>query len=99
MGEIAEMMLDGTMCEGCGEFLDGESPGYPRYCSKQCAEDRGVEDEDEASIENTYIYLDVAICSINNAIDMIKKLKLKRKVKELNWLIKRIELYKLKLEE
>lgn len=35
MGDIADMMLDGTMCQGCGEFLcDGEDgPGYPGYCS------------------------------------------------------------------
>lgn len=33
MGEIADMMLDGTLCQCCGEFLDGDSPGYPRYCS------------------------------------------------------------------
>jgi hypothetical protein len=41
MGEIADMMLDGTMCQGCGEFLhdtaDGfpgaDGPGYPMYCS------------------------------------------------------------------
>ena len=33
MGEIAEMMLDGTFCEGCGEVMDDhESPGYPRRC-------------------------------------------------------------------
>lgn len=32
MGEIADMMLDGTLCEGCGEYLDGESDGIPRYC-------------------------------------------------------------------
>lgn len=32
MGEIVEMMLDGTLCEACGVFLDGETPGYPRYC-------------------------------------------------------------------
>lgn len=32
MGEIAEMMLDGTLCEGCGEwFGDGKAPGYARY--------------------------------------------------------------------
>ena len=31
MGEIAEMMLDGTMCECCGVFI-GRSVGYPRYC-------------------------------------------------------------------
>ncbi len=40
MGEIAEMMLDGTMCAGCGEFLnDGEDgDGFPEYCSS-CARD------------------------------------------------------------
>jgi hypothetical protein len=43
MGEMAEMMLDGTMCEGCGVLLDGESPGYPRYCSTECADDRGAD--------------------------------------------------------
>lgn len=34
MGEIAEMMLDGTMCSLCGEFLnDGEDgDGFPGYC-------------------------------------------------------------------
>lgn len=42
MGEVAEMMLDGTLCEKCGVALCGDSPGFPRYCSKQCAEDRGI---------------------------------------------------------
>lgn len=32
MGEIAEMMLDGTMCQVCGEFM-GESVGYPITCT------------------------------------------------------------------
>jgi hypothetical protein len=31
MGEIAEMMLEGILCEGCGEFMGGSS-GYPRRC-------------------------------------------------------------------
>jgi hypothetical protein len=35
MGDIADMMLDGTLCEGCGEFLNYESPGFPCYC-KAC---------------------------------------------------------------
>jgi len=40
MGDIAEMMLDGTMCEGCGEFMDigGEPPGYPVRCAA-CGEE------------------------------------------------------------
>lgn len=33
MGEIAEMMLDGTLCEGCGVYLEGESAGDPRRCA------------------------------------------------------------------
>lgn len=38
MGKIADMMLDGTMCAGCGMYLhDGEDgEGYPSYC-ESCA--------------------------------------------------------------
>lgn len=37
MGEAAEDVLDGIVCEGCGEFFDDilnglEPPGYPRRC-------------------------------------------------------------------
>ena len=41
MGEIAEMMLDGTLCEGCGEYIGADS-GYPQYCSAECARSRGA---------------------------------------------------------
>ncbi len=37
------MMLDGTMCEGCGEFLSGEASGHPDHCSAQCARERGAD--------------------------------------------------------
>lgn len=35
MGEIADMMLDGTMCQLCGVWLnEGEDgDGYPQYCA------------------------------------------------------------------
>jgi Zn finger protein HypA/HybF involved in hydrogenase expression len=36
MGEVAEMMLDGTLCEGCGVFLNAEPTGYLCRC-KDCA--------------------------------------------------------------
>jgi hypothetical protein len=32
MGEISDMMLDGTLCEVCGEFID-EDGGFPRLCA------------------------------------------------------------------
>jgi hypothetical protein len=31
VGEIADAMLDGTLCETCGEFI-GEPIGHPRRC-------------------------------------------------------------------
>lgn len=31
MGEIAEMMLDGTLCQTCGVYVGSDS-GVPTYC-------------------------------------------------------------------
>lgn len=31
MGEIAEMMLDGTLCSTCGSYV-GRGDGFPRSC-------------------------------------------------------------------
>lgn len=47
MGEIAEMMLDGTLCEGCGVYIGDGGSGFPRYCSAACARDRGVPCDDD----------------------------------------------------
>jgi hypothetical protein len=40
MGQIAETMLDGTMCEGCGEYL-GSDNGFPTYCAA-CANEKEI---------------------------------------------------------
>jgi hypothetical protein len=32
MGDAAEDVLDGLMCQGCGELIDGDAPGWPRTC-------------------------------------------------------------------
>lgn len=32
MGDIANMMLDGTLCEMCGVYMPGGSCGVPRRC-------------------------------------------------------------------
>lgn len=42
MGDIADAMLDGTLCECCGTYLDGGPQGFPGYCSPECAQGRGV---------------------------------------------------------
>ena len=33
MGDIADMMIDGTLDYETGEYIDGNSPGYPRRMS------------------------------------------------------------------
>lgn len=38
MGDVAEMMVEGVLCEICGEFI-GEAVGHPRRCG-------GCKDED-----------------------------------------------------
>lgn len=40
MGEISDMMLDGTLCAGCGEYI-GSDAGHPVYCST-CQPDYGA---------------------------------------------------------
>lgn len=32
MGDVADMMLEGILCESCGEFIDGPAPGHARNC-------------------------------------------------------------------
>jgi len=45
MGEIADAMISGEMCESCGEELMCEECAdmdIPAYCSIECANDRGA---------------------------------------------------------
>lgn len=39
MGEIAEMHLDGTLCERCGVYLHSPAEGFPRTCEDCIRED------------------------------------------------------------
>lgn len=40
MGEIADMMLEGELCEQCGVYI-GADTGYPTLC-EACAEENGT---------------------------------------------------------
>ncbi len=42
MGEIADAIINGELCEGCGGYVPGTPPGYPRYCSNACKPARTV---------------------------------------------------------
>lgn len=39
MGEIADMVVNGFLCMGCGSHIDFEEPGYPRVC-EDCEEEK-----------------------------------------------------------
>lgn len=41
MGDVADAMLDGTLCQCCGEFL-GDGDGYPTFCS-ECEPEEVIE--------------------------------------------------------
>ena len=40
MGEVAELVLEGIICEVCGIFV-GEPAGYPRTCDCCCIDKSG----------------------------------------------------------
>jgi hypothetical protein len=40
MGEIAEMILEGVICQYCGTLIDGEETGYPRTCNDCIADEK-----------------------------------------------------------
>jgi hypothetical protein len=96
MGEIAEMMLDGTLCEGCGEYI-GKSEGYPQYCSLDCAHDRGFDIENHENetegcelgenIDNAIIWLEILK-------EKLLVLKRRKKAKAMSGVIKNLEIFK-----
>ena len=45
MGDVADMMLDGTLCAGCGVYLHGEPDGIPREC-RECKRETDQLDKD-----------------------------------------------------
>lgn len=52
MGEFADMVLNGLVCSSCAEYMDDyEEPGFPRYCSTQCAVDARAVNIDEVMDE------------------------------------------------
>lgn len=74
MGEAAEMLLDGTCCEACGEFLDGDSPGYTRLCFS-CSSESETDDLDfDYSDEDIDDEIKQLIDTVGNALKEYKKL-------------------------
>ena len=35
---MIDLILEGVVCQQCGEYIDGLEPGYPRDC-ESCEED------------------------------------------------------------
>jgi len=49
VGEVAEMMLDGTLCQCCGVYIGDQSTGgFPEYC-RSCARDAEKARQDKGS--------------------------------------------------
>lgn len=99
MGEIADMMLDGTLCEGCGEYIDeGEAEGFPRYCSESCANDRSMtlnefDEVNENTIEEIKIGLEANIEMLDEEADKLILLKKTKKARSLKNFIKQLKIF------
>jgi DNA-directed RNA polymerase subunit RPC12/RpoP len=52
MGEIAEMMLDGTLCEGCGCTNRKGGEGFPWRCVR-CQADKPESDQRKTPTTNS----------------------------------------------
>ena len=54
MGEIADMMLDGTLCQSCGVYIGDESAGdFPQHCA-DCARDARKTRQDKGNRKPQY---------------------------------------------
>lgn len=47
MGEVADMMLDGTLCHQCGAYIDEHSDGVPRLCDYCDPQEKSIFNEDK----------------------------------------------------
>lgn len=56
MGDIADAMLNGDLCEMCGlPLMSEEDYGIPMYCSLECAKKRGADISQVAGTEDWYL--------------------------------------------
>ena len=55
MGEIAEMIMMGFICQTCGMPIDGDAWGFPRCC-EDCAPKKIIKKEDKKTerLKNTF---------------------------------------------
>lgn len=52
MGEIAEAMLNGELCEMCGDPIYCIGYGIPMYCSLACAKARGATEDQVCTLKD-----------------------------------------------
>lgn len=62
MNAIVDMTLEGIICKDCGEFIDGEAPGYERNCG--CISECELNEKNPKSYKNNVV---------KNIINIIKK--------------------------
>lgn len=59
MNAIVDMIMEGIICKDCGEFIDGESPGYERSC--------GCVVEEEPDVRKSNSFTDIISSMIKNS--------------------------------
>lgn len=54
MNAIADMVMEGIICRDCGNFIDGEAPGYERNCGCTVEESNVQEKSFAEIIQNLF---------------------------------------------
>jgi hypothetical protein len=56
MGDIADMMLEGQMCQGCGVIL-GDGDGFPDFC-QSCKDENACDAHGEIPVKKQKVKCD-----------------------------------------
>lgn len=78
MGDIADMMLDGDLCEGCGVWMGSEGDGFPRRCAS-CLRDEAKPSKVQKTVRSPKAFRKVKCPTCGRAV---KEVGMKQHMKD-----------------
>lgn len=90
MGDVANLMLNRTLCSTCGTYMGHDESGIPGYCSMHCATN--------SSMENVLEKIDSAISFLNSALEDLIELGKNKKAKRTKGVIKNLLVFRISME-
>lgn len=92
MGEMADYMLNGDDCEGCGQYL-GEGDGYTRRCASCRAPEKKTPSQIKKEKKEALANISYAISKLISASAELHELGYTKHSKSVDGLMKNLDLY------